>query len=260
MMRMRGDLSLVATLLCLLGGFGPGVLAGDLVVELGKSEGVGFVGAQRRWTAAGQQRSPVDPKARIDAPAVVAEAERIAGNRWLFRGLPPGRYDLVILAAGHVRVEGFHYPPIAELDPFLSPTASPPEEEVRQAVVAAIARSRHYENRVSPLFLAGDGRQVRVLMQLVRDQTTSYDAAYGAPVATIRHEVWQYTNHYGGWTKERRTAVLDRVLLAKAELGRWTWVWEPRLGGIEVGEKAVRIVYELPDRFESKTARGWFPY
>ena len=46
----------------------------------------------------------------------------------------------------------------------------------------------------------------------------------------MRHEVWQYTNQYGGWVKDRRTEVLDRILMAKSEFQRWTWVWEPRLG------------------------------
>lgn len=257
---MRRITVLAATLLCLLGSTAPNARAGDLMVELGNSKGVTFVGAQRRWESDGQPSTPVDPKAKIDTPAVFATAEPLSGNRWLFRALPPGRYDVAILANGQVRVEGFHYPPISELDPFLPPTAAPPDDETREAVVSAITHSKHYENRVMPLYIVGDGRHVRVLVQLVRDQPTSYDAEYGTPAATIRHEVWQYTDHYGGWTRDRRTAVLDRILLPRSDLGRWTWVWEPKLGGIEVGETAVRVVYELPERFDRKSARGWFPY
>ena len=76
----------------------------------------------------------------------------------------------------------------------------------------------------------------------------------------MRHEVWQYTNHYGGWVKDRRTEVLDRVLMARSEFRRWTWVWEPRLGGIEVGAKPVTISYELPVKFDPKSHHGWFPH
>jgi hypothetical protein len=94
-------------------------------------------------------------------------------------------------------------------------------------------------------------------VQLVRDRETSYDAEYGAPVATIRHEVWRYTNRHGGWVKEKSTRVLDRVLLPRAELRRWTWVWEPRPGGIGVAEKSITIRYRLPERFDPETAHGW---
>jgi hypothetical protein len=70
--------------------------------------------------------------------------------------LPPGRYDLVILA-GRVRVEGFHYPPVLQFDPFLPPTPEAPTA-AREAVIADVARVRHYENKVKPLFLAGDDK------------------------------------------------------------------------------------------------------
>jgi hypothetical protein len=217
------------------------------------------VGAVRRWDDDGKARYPVDPKARIDEPRVDARAVHEEGGRWLIRSLPEGRYDLVIVASPRVRVEGFRYPPINEFDPFLQAGARLADEDTRDLILKDIARSRHYENKIAPLFLAGDDRQVRVLVQLVRDRETSYDADFGAPAATVRHEVWQYTNRYGGWVKDRKTEVLDRILMARSELKRWTWVWEPRLGGIEVGGKAATLSYRLPDRFDPATDRGWFP-
>jgi hypothetical protein len=224
---------------------------------LGNTEGVTLVGALRRWDADGGPRHPVDPKAKIDAPAVSARAEQRGGGRWVFADLPPGRYDLVILTRGRVRLEGFHYPPVTEFDPFLPPTANAPEE-ARDDIVKDIAAGRYYENKVAALYLGGDDRQVRVLVQLVRDQPTSYDGDFGAPVATVRHEVWQYTNHTGAWVKDRKTKILDRLLLARSEFRRWTWVWEPRLGGIEVGKAPVKVSFEVPARFDPQTARGWF--
>jgi hypothetical protein len=234
-------------------------LGGELIVELGKSAGVTLVGAIRRWDEDGKARVPVDPKARIDSPRVDARAEPGPDGRWAFRNLAAGQYDLVILATGRIRVEGFSYPPINEFDPFLAADARSPEEETRDWIVRDIARARHYENKVSPLFLAGDEKQVRILVQLVRDEPTSFDSDFGAPAATVRHEIWQYTNHYGGWVKDRSTRVLDRVLIAKSEFRLWTWVWQPRLGGIKVGEKPVTISYELPVKFDPKSHHGWFP-
>jgi hypothetical protein len=251
---MRRTLTLIALLL-------PAALAraGDLVVDLGKSDRITLVGAIQRWDEDGRAPFPVDPKAKIDAPRVDARASLQGGGRWLFRDLSPGHYDLVILRSDRVRVEGFRYPPISEFDPFLPGDAKAPDNETRDFIVNHIAKSRHYENKVVPLFLAGDDKQVRILMQLVRDQPASYDADFGAPAATIRHEVWQYTNNYGGWTKDRATEVLDRIILKKSELERWTWVWEPKLGGIEVGKQPVTVTYDVPERFAPATARGWFP-
>lgn len=230
---------------------------GELTLELKNGGAATFVGAVHRWDADGNHRVPVDPKAKIDAPPVTAKATRGSGGRWVFKNLPEGRYDLVILAGERVRVEGFHYPPVEEFDPFLPGTAKVPDE-ARDWIVKDIAKSRHYENKVTPLFLGGDAKQVRVLMQLVRDKATSFDGDFGKPVATVRHEVWQYDFRYGAWSKQKRTRVLDRILMGRDDFRRWTWVWEPTLGGIEVGSAAVKVSYEMPDRFDPKTARGWF--
>jgi len=235
------------------------VLAGDLSVDLGKAVDISMVGAIERWDEDGKPRFAVDPKAKIAEPRVEARAVRQGSGKWIFRSLPPGRYDLVVLGADHLRVEGFRYPPINEFDPFLAPDAKAPEEETRDWIVKHIARSQHYENKVAPLFLAGDEKQVRILVQLVRDKPTSFDGDFGAPVATVRHEIWQYTNQYGGWVKDRRTEVLDRILMARSEFQRWTWVWEPRLRGIEVGTKPASLTCELPAKFDPRNARGWFP-
>lgn len=232
--------------------------AGELIVELGKAEGVTFVGAFNRWDADGNPRTPVNPKARIDAPEVTAKAEQTGSDHWVFRDLPAGRYDLVILAGGNVRVEGFHYPPITEFDPILLPSAFAPDD-ARDWIIADIAKSKHYENKVTPLFLAGTDKQVRIVVQLLRDQPTSFDQDFGAPVATLRHEIWQYNNRYGGWVKDKKSKVIDRILMAKSELYQWTWIWEPRLGGIEVTERPVHVRLELPGELHLKTARGLLP-
>jgi hypothetical protein len=120
----------------------------------------------------GRPRAPVDPATKIDAPAVFARGQSQPDRRWLFAKPPPGRYDLVTLAADRVRVKGFHYPSLQEFDPFLSGRDQAPEE-ARDWIIQDIARSRHYENKVTPLYLAGDEKQVRVLVQLVRDLPTS---------------------------------------------------------------------------------------
>ncbi len=228
----------------------------DLQLRLTNAERVTFVGAFRRWDADGNPRQQVNSKAKIETPAVDAQAESNEDGLWTFRKLSPGRYDLVLLAKDRVRIEGFHYPPIAEFDSALASNAPAPPDEVRDWIRKDIANVRHYENKVMPLFMIGDRKQVRVFMQLLRDDPTSFDADFGAPVATLRHEVWQYTNRAGGWVKERKTKVVDRVLSATSELRRWTWVWIPELGGIEIADSPIRIAYPLPRAFQPESAAG----
>ena len=158
----------------------------------------------------GRQPSPhADPKAKIDAPAVDAKADDAGGGRWVFQKLPKGKYDLVILAKDRRRVEGFQYVPVKEFDPFFPPDASV-DAEAREFIVDDIGKSQHYENKVEPLYLGGDKKAVRVLVMLLRDKPTSYEGDFPG-AATIRHEIWQYSWNYGGWQKEKRTKVMDRV-------------------------------------------------
>ena len=215
--------------------------AADLSVELTGGEAVTALGAFRRWDADGNPLRPVNPDARIDAAEVDHRAVHAGGGRWVFRGLPPGSYDLVILAGDRLRLEGWTYAPILEFDPFFPPDAQAPEE-ARTAIVDHIAQSRHYENKVVPLYLGGDDAAVRVLVMLIRDLPTTYIAGAG----TIRFELWQYTERYGGWVKEQRTRVLHRILLPVDQMRQWTWVWDPRLGGIEVGSRPLTHRYTVP--------------
>lgn len=228
--------------------------AATLTVNLGDGQQVTLVGAIDRWDIDGNHRRPVDPKARIDAPHVDARAVDQGGGKWVFENLPQGTYDLVIMAQPRVRVEGFQYVPVLEFDPFIAPGRKV-HDEVRDFIVDDIRKARYYENIVRPLSMAGDDQCVRVLVMLIRDQPTSYTPGAG----TMRFEVWQYDNHYGGWRKHRRTKVLHRVLMQVSELRQWTWLWDPRLGGIRVADQPVAIDYRLPQPGE-KALGGLYPY
>jgi hypothetical protein len=234
--------------------------AAKVTVDLGESEGVTLVGAVARWDRDGNAKRPVDPKAQIDAPAVDFKAVAASGNQWVFNDLPPGRYDLVILAKNRLRIEGFSFVPVKEFDPILASDVQP-DEETRQWIIDDIGKSQHYENKVVSLCLAGnkDKKAVRVLVMLIRDKPTSYEAdSPGA--ATIRHELWQYSWNYGGWQKDKRTKVLDRALLHRDELRKWTWLWDPKLGGIEVGSRPLGIKYDLPRLPGQTKLKGLHPY
>jgi len=217
------------------------------------------VGAFRRWDEDGNPRKKVNPKAKIEIPEVDFTATRGEGGKWVFPTLKPGRYDLVIMIGDRVRIEGFDYPPMLEFDPFLS-RETPVDEETRDWIFDDIKKSKHYENKVVPLYIASDqeNKVLRVLVMLIRDKETSYEADMPG-AATIRHEIWQYTNNYGGFAKERRTRVLDRSILPRGDLRKWTWVWDPKLGAITVKDSTVHIDYKIPDLSE-KQLKGLYPY
>jgi hypothetical protein len=222
-----------------------GAAAARVTVELHGARGVTFVGAIARWDEDGNPRHKVDPQAKIDAPEVDAKAVA-DGRRWVFDDLPQGKYDLVILAQGRLRVEGFQYAPVNEFDPFFPPDAST-DQQTRQFILDDIKTAPHHENKVEALYLGGDKKAVRVLVSLIRDKPTSYEKEFPG-AATVRHEIWQYTWRYGAWQKEKRTRVLDRIMLPREELCQWTWRWDPKLGGIDVKDKPITIEYDLPER------------
>jgi len=235
-----------------------GAVAARLTVKLGKAQGVTFVGAIQRWDEDGNHRRTPDPKAKIDAPAVDAKAADAGGGRWVFQKLPQGKYDLVILAKDRRRIEGFQYVPVKEFDPFFPPDASV-DAEAREFIIADIGKSPHHENKVEPLYLGGDDKAIRVLVMLVRDKPTSYEGDLPG-AATIRHEIWQYSWNYGGWQKEKRTKVMDRVILHRDELRKWTWLWDPKLGGVDMHDKPMAIEYLLPRPSGEKKLKGLYPY
>jgi hypothetical protein len=235
----------------------PQTHAAQVTVELGPAKGVTFVGAIDRWDEEGNHRNLPDPKAKIDAPAVAAAAVDRGRGRWVFENLPKGVYDLVILADGRRRFEGFQFVPIREFDPFFAPDM-PIEDETREFILDHIKQSPHYENVVEPLYLSGDKKAIRVLMMLLRNKPTTYDEVPNA--ATLRHELWQYSWNYGGWQKEKRTKVMDRIIMDRNELRQWTWLWDSKLGGLEVAGRPRTIKYQLPKPGGARTLKGLYPY
>lgn len=231
--------------------------AAKVTVDLGDAPGVSFVGAFQRWDMDGNLRKPVNPKAKIESPEVDAVATAAGGGKWVFENLPAGKYDVVIVGSGRTRIEGWEFAPVLEFDPFIAADAQP-EEDAREFIVDDIRKSKHYENKVVPLYLAGDDKVVRILVMLIRDLPTSYESEMPG-AATMRHEIWQYTWNYGGWVKDKRTRVMHRVILPRDQLRQWTWVWDPKLGGIEVKKTPMTIRYNVPDPGK-RELQGLYPY
>jgi hypothetical protein len=52
--------------------------------------------------------------------------------------------------------------------------------------------------------------------------------------------------------------------MPRDQLRKWTWLWDAKLGGIEVKDRAVDVNYELPDLSSTPNAtsklKGLYPY
>jgi hypothetical protein len=256
MMRVTRFVYLSAGLTCLVVAAATAAQAATLTVDLGNSQGVKSVGVFDRWDADGNANKKVNQNAKIDAPEVDFAATQSGSSRWVFSNIKPGTYDIVILAANKTRIEGFTYPPAHDFDPFFPGTATCEDQEARDFILDSISKDTQYENKVSAFYLGGDKKTIRVLVQLLRDLATSYTKGAG----TMRHEIWQYNWNYGGWRKDKRTRVLDRIIMQVSELKQWHWLWEPKLGGIEVKHKDVTVHYEVPKDPDPEKLKGLYPY
>jgi hypothetical protein len=255
-MRVTRVAYLSAGLTCLVIAASNAAAAATLTVDLGNSQGVKSVGAFDRWDADGNANKKVNQNAKIDVPEVDFTATLSGTSHWVFHDIKPGTYDIVIMAGSKTRIEGFTYPPAHDFDAFFPGTATCEDQEAHDFIVDSISKDPQYENKVSSLYLGGDKKAIRVLVQLIRDLPTSYTKGAG----TMRHEVWQYNWNYGGWKKDKRTRVLDRTILQVSELKQWHWLWEPKLGGVEVKNAAITIHYEVPKDPDPNTLKGLYPY
>ena len=122
--------------------------AAKVTVELGNAQGVTLVGAIERWDEDGNHRKLPDPKAKIDAPAVDATARDAGNGHWVFGNLPKGTYDLVIMADGRRRFEGFQFVPVHEFDPFFKPSMAI-DEETRDFILDDVKKSPTTRTRSS---------------------------------------------------------------------------------------------------------------
>jgi hypothetical protein len=53
---------------------------------------------------------------------------------------------------------------------------------------------------------------------------------------------------------------MDRIVMDRNELRKWTWAWDPKLGGIEVGDRPIRIQYSLPNPSGERKLKGLYPH
>ena len=228
--------------------------AGTLTVDLGKSEGVTFVGRGPALGPPGQSAPARRSQGEDRRPDGRCGSQERRSRPLGVRRLPPGKYDLVILAGPRLRIEGWQYAPVKEFDPFFPPTATT-DDETRDFITDDIAKSPHYENK---LVAACHGRRQE-------------GGPRAGDVDTRQADQLRERQPRGGHHAARDMAVfLELRRLAEGaahpragphfaprdELRKWTWLWDPKLGGIEVTSQDATIKYELPSQAGLKKLRG----
>ncbi len=277
-------ISVLSVLLFLSPTFG-----GDLTVRItGDDSDITFFGAFYHWDADGLPKKAdgsaylPDTKEKIDAPYADGRAVRVKPGEWLFEKLPAGTYDLILIKAGQrLRLEGYRFAPVLDFDPFLPPDAKVlrdveedgvikeqvDDKESRDFVEHEITSAPHYENKVVPVALGGSYKKgqekpkfIRAVVMLLRDETTTYEGDM-AGAATLRFEIWEFADKTGTYVKNRKTHVMRRIILTRDEVRKWTWLWDPALGNIEVPQSGGKTVeYALPDPEKSPELKGLRPY
>jgi len=263
------------------------IYAGGLTIQLsGDSDDVTFVGAIYRWDPDGLPRqadgSAKVAKERAEAPKIEKpwvdfRAVSKGKGTWVIESMPAGTYDLIIIKDGvKQRFEGWRYAPVLDFEEFFPPNAevlcdkdndgkleTVKDEESLKFVDKTIRESKHYENKVIPLYFGGGykkgqirPKQIRALVMLIRDLQTTLDQSS----ATMRFEIWQFEDRSGGYVKQKRTHVLHRIIMPRDELRQWTWLWDPALGNINVEKSGQKTVeYKIPDPTNTKL-QGLLPY
>ena len=258
------------------------------MIEMSGDAGdISFVGAIYRWDPDGLPKK-ADGSARvaqeraeapkIEDPWVDYRAVHQGGGKWVIDSMPAGNYDLIVIKNGKKqRFEGWRYAPPLDFDPFFPPDAKVirdkeedgvhkeqvEDTESLKFVDKQIRESKHYENKVIPLYFGGSykkgqirPKQIRVLVMLIRDEGTTLDGGS----ATMRFEIWQFEDRAGGYVKQKRTHVMHRLIMDRDLLRQWTWLWDPALGDIKIEKSGTTTVkYTIPDPVQTKL-EGLRPY
>ncbi len=167
-----------------------------------------------------------------DYKAYVAEIDRAAG-RVSIRGIPPGRYDLILKFKDKV-CEGL------TLDPPGGITALP--KEAREGIEEVTWMSEDYFNEKHIIRLGGNKDTVKLLVEQIRDKRTFEPDGTEMKGIMIRRldlcemrrtaKVWQVKMNRHLFREERKMGGPGTKL---------DFVYVPGLGGIRVGDEVVAL-------------------
>ena len=197
-----------------------------------------------RWDEDGKPRVPVDPKAKIEVPAWMPGPCRPGNGRLGVPQPPAGRYDLIILAndASAWRASAIH--PSTSSTPSFPPMPRGPrrrQETDRQAILPSRSITRTRSRRCS-----WRGTRSRCGSRPARprpaDQLRHRFRCSGGDGPPRGLAIHQQLRWLGQGPRDRSSGPDPH---GQERIRLWTWVWEPRLGGIEVGTKPLQSLLRV---------------
>ena len=178
--------------------------------------------------------------------AYVAEIDRAAG-RVAIKGMPPGKYDLILKFKDKV-CEGLTLDPAGGIAPL--------SQQARDGVEEVTWMSEDYFNEKHIIRLGGNRDAVKLLVEQVRDKKTFEPDGTEMKGVMIRRfdlcelrrtkQIWQVKMNRHLFREERKMGGPGTKL---------EWVYVPGLGGIRVGDDVVA----LPAFDASKAQRKDWP-
>jgi len=162
--------------------------------------------------------------------------------------LPARTYDIFVeLEDG--KLEGADLRPAEEYEKEL-------RDKDREKITELVLRMKTWSNHKRVLEIGGNGKYATALVELLRTEKTSYHGKKKEPFVVWRVELWHYVKLYGTWRREDDPKILRRFMIDTKDFAKWTWNFEPPLGGIDLkpGETK-RVELALPVKFTIKMGR-----
>lgn len=165
-------------------------------------------------------------------------------GQFVIPGLKDGIYDLALVTEAGT-IEGVNLVVDGDASKELSETD-------RGQLNSIIDKMDEFMNRKKKLFVRGNGRYAKALMDLCRDR-----AHHMGDDLIWRVEIWQFENLYGAWQLRgqglKGRTVLHRVKAPRAAIESRLFLFEPCLGGIRVaGEEPVVLpTYDVPGDWQT---------
>jgi len=168
-------------------------------------------------------------------------------KRYGIKNLAPGAYDIEIV---------FDDAALAGVDLSLKePDGKQPDEKGKKKIRKFVRDQKAFMDEHTILYMEGDSKRVRVLVDQLRKNKTSYTKRK-KPFVIWRVETWKFVKTYGVWERDGDgTKIILREMIAAEDFDKMTYLFDPKLGGIAVeAGKTSTIEYRVAK--ELKGCRG----
>jgi hypothetical protein len=246
MLRLRNSLLPAALFLSAAGFSFAGEARGDVLIS-----GTLSPAAKIKSVAALDRDLPQKPAASVVDIRTIPGKFSPASGTFVIENLSGSRtWDLQVTLTDGTIIEGVDIRPAAASD-------KPLEDKDRESITKLLARMQTHEDEKRFLTVAGNGEQATALVELLRTRPDHYDLGKGQKNYTWRVEIWRYEKKFGAWHQDDRRQVLRRFKTPVEEFDKWTWVFEPALGGIDLkkGEARRDVVYAVPEKLDASLGR-----